>query len=245
MLDNAFGPWTQYYRHGVEISWKQNLKIPEEIYQRYTARSYGISPVLVLINKLLNSRFQKILWTVLPKRKKIISVDDINKELIRVNMLEIWSNITRKTQVAIKHTLTIHDYGFLVRGNATLYIDNALLRQKLATLPNTGLYAGPVEQGKKFVSGWCIIMSRDVAEIISAANLDSRYFDDEAIGIFLQSIGIEPVALPFMNVLAHERSELVEIARSTHFIFRFKGESRNRMNSLRDMEFLHIARGMK
>lgn len=243
MLDNAFGPWKKYYSQGVEITWKRELRPQSELFYRYSAKTYGISPVLRLVNRALNSRFQKKIWNSLPKKKRNAKVSLSQRDdTITANMLEIWSNISLKTQVAIDLTLINQNYQYLIRGNSTLYIDTNQFRSYLESLPRQRLYAGPIDAGKKFVSGWCIIMSRDVADLISRAELEREYFDDEAIGLYLSTLGIQPLSLEFRNVSDFSQEGIAKLVNDSSIIYRFKGGNGQRDRALLAMVEFHKLR---
>jgi len=76
----------------------------------------------------------------------------------------------------------------------------AKLEQALSYLPHSKIYAGPeyLHQGVKFIGGYSIILSKDVAYqlVKNSSNMNSKIIDDVSIGIAVKELGIEITNLP-------------------------------------------------
>ena len=120
------------------------------------------------------------------------------------------------------------EFDFIIRGNSSLYIDPKLLQEFLESNLDKVDYAGPIMGEKKFVAGWCIILSRRAAHIVvhDFRKSDSYYFDDEAIGLILARNCIEPHLLNFMFFdRLPNFSEIKEAKSKGNWIWRFKGDA--------------------
>jgi hypothetical protein len=73
---------------------------------------------------------------------------------------------------------------------------------------NRVCYAGPIENGKDFVSGWGIILSKDAVGILIRHydEFNVGLFDDELIGKIMTANGINPVSIPFKELVSSEEA---------------------------------------
>ena len=200
MLDNSFGQWSQYYTLGCESTWGNKIK-KGDFYFRYMGRPPKIVSVNQILNKVLNSRFKNLGWQYHKMRHQnmIARGEFLNDSIVQINVGELWSNITTKTISAIDFALKNFEFDYIIRGNSSLYLDTIFLEHFLETNPTRVDYAGPVAGSKKFVSGWCIILSRKAAQIIVGdfQKKDALFFDDEAIGIILARNDVKMQAIGF------------------------------------------------
>lgn len=229
MLDNSFGPWTQYYTEGVEKTWATNIK-KQDFYFRYVGKTPKFEFINRSLNKFLNSRYKSIGWKInlVKHQPLVVHAQFIDTSRVQVDVRELWPNITVKTISAINFAIKNFDFDFIIRGNSSLYVDTNNLQQFLEARANTLDYAGPVVGSKKFVSGWCIILSRRAAQILveNFEKEDTLLFDDEAIGVILRRNGVEISATQF-EVFDQIPSK-VEIQQSRergNWIWRFKNDS--------------------
>jgi hypothetical protein len=240
MLDNSFGPWAQYYTEGVEKTWATNIK-KQDFYFRYVGKIPKIESINRLLNKFLNSRYKSIGWkfNLVKHPPLVVQAQFIDTSKVQVDVRELWSNITVKTISAIDFAIKNFEFDFIIRGNSSLYLDTKNLEQFLVASANTLDYAGPVIGSKKFVSGWCIILSRRAAQILveNFQKEDSLLFDDEAIGAILRRNGVEITATQF-EVFDHIPTK-IEIQKSRergNWIWRFKDDSRGKRISISAMK---------
>jgi hypothetical protein len=88
----------------------------------------------------------------------------------------------------------------IVRGNTSTYLNLPLLEREIARLPQQKCYAGNVDWGL-FISGRCIIFSRDVAKQFARWYrlrwwLKSTIADDLVIGKAMRRSGIGMINMP-------------------------------------------------
>jgi len=229
MLDNSFGQWSQYYTLGCESTWRTKVK-KDDFYFRYMGRQPKIVYVNQVLNKVLNSRFKKLGWQYHKMRQQNTTAEGkfLNDSLVQINLEELWSNITTKTISAIEFALKNFEFDYIIRGNSSLYLDTILLEHFLETNLTKVDYAGPVAGSKKFVSGWCIILSRKAAQIIVGdfQKKDALFFDDEAIGIILARNDVKMHAIGFEAFDRIPTSfEVSKALDRGNWIWRFKDDS--------------------
>jgi Galactosyltransferase len=205
-LDNSFGPWHEMYQGGTLKTWchPSNSQI---ICRRFMGRDSRL-PILNRIgNRLLVSRSFSNHWNLFQSRKdlKEVNVSEVDG-VIRVDLPELWSNITLKTLAAMKFALENYEFDFLLRANSTCYLDIHSLEGYLSKKPQNTLYAGPIAKGKDFVSGWGILLSRESVEVLvtSFSQADKQYFDDDAIGRVLKRSDITPQEIPFIEISSNQ-----------------------------------------
>jgi hypothetical protein len=205
-LDNSFGPWHEMYQEGILKTWcsPSNSQI---ICLRFMGRDSRL-PILNRIgNRLLVSRSLSKHWNLFQSKKdlKAVNVSEVDG-VIRVDLPELWSNITLKTLAAMKFALENYEFDFLLRANSTCYLDLHSLEDYLSKKPQNTFYAGPIANGKEFVSGWGILLSRESVEVLvtSYSRADQLYFDDEAIGRVLERGDIAPQKLPFIEISSNQ-----------------------------------------
>jgi hypothetical protein len=229
MLDNSFGPWSQYYTQGIEKTWAAKVE-KGNFYFRYVGKQPKFIFLHLLLNKFLNSRFKNIGWKYnLVRRQSMIAEGRfLNESQIQIDVEELWSNITTKTISAIDFALKNFDFEYVIRGNSSLYLDTRRLEQFLENNQDKVEYAGPVAGNKNFVSGWCIILSRRAARILvdNFQTKDRLLFDDEAIGIILRRSGVEMHEIEFQVFdRVPTAFEVREALDNGKWIWRFKDDS--------------------
>jgi hypothetical protein len=128
----------------------------------------------------------------------------IDKSKLEVDLSENWSQITNKTVGAMNFCLENFEFDFLVRANSSCLLDTRLLKDSISRNETPYAYAGPMQRGKKFVSGWCIILSRESVEklVQNFEKSDSILFDDEAIGKILARTNVFPTPFPYYEIKA-------------------------------------------
>jgi hypothetical protein len=209
LLGNSFGPWSQLLQDGPLKTWctKSGGKLDWYVYS-------GRPPKFEVINRFLNraivSRFLINHWG---KFQKKVDLDQIRFEVsnrkIEIDLFEIWSNITLKTMVALRYTHSHTDFDYILRTNATCYMNLPGLVNFIQELDSKFVYGGPVASGKAFVSGWGILLSQKGSEAIFEKD-NFKYlkmYDDEAIGKILLSHGIKPTPIPFLEIQSRQELE--------------------------------------
>lgn len=125
---------------------------------------------------------------------------------------EKFENILQKRIESLKWTIENRTSKYYLLTNSSSYIRIEKLMQDLKTFPSSGVYFGPagVEpgipsefvDGTFYIGGGFIILSQDVAELLSGLNPKSFHgiADDLAIGRFLVQHNIFPKPLRFSNL---------------------------------------------
>lgn len=224
-LDNSFGPWHEMYQEGAIKTWCDPSN-PQIICRRFMGPDPRWPILNRIANRLLTSRSLSSHWHLLQSKKELKKVQVFEKNgVIRVDLPELWSNITLKTLAAMKFALDCYEFDFLLRANSTCYLDLASLKHYLSKNSESALYAGPIAKGKEFVSGWGILLSRESVKVLvnTYTRADQRYFDDEAVGKVLKRMKIEPQELPFIEIFSNQDLDQMsnEELRKTPF-FRMK-----------------------
>lgn len=224
-LDNSYGPWHEMYQEGALKTWCDPSN-PQIICRRFMGQDPRWPILNRIANRLLISRSLNKHWHLLQSKKELekVQVLEVNG-VIRVDLPELWSNITLKTLAAMRFALDNFEFDFLLRANSTCYLDLSSLKHYLNKNAESTLYAGPIAKGKEFVSGWGILLSRESVEVLvnSCTRADHRYFDDEAVGKVLKRMNITPQELPFIEIFSNRDLDQLssEELRKTPF-FRMK-----------------------
>jgi hypothetical protein len=169
-----------------------------------------------VLNRLLTSRFLSDHWEKFQSSQNLneISVRE-SKDVIKVDLSELWTNITLKSLVALRFSLKNYEFDYLLRVNSTCYVNIRLLRTFLKDNDQAVDYCGPVAKGKDFVSGWGIVLSRRATELLvsSFSKGDLAFFDDEAIGRILRRVNVLPQEFPFIEI--NSQNDLNHITKET------------------------------
>lgn len=132
--------------------------------------------------------------------------------------------ILNKTLRAIEVLLTDHDY--VVRTNISSLYDFPLLARQ--TLPKDGLYAGHViPEGRGFVTGSGMILSRDVAKkllVPAPPSVVLRPQDDVAIYQILEAHGVRPQHKPMFIYDYTRGTDQITIGHHVHYRLRDEGD---------------------
>lgn len=224
-LDNSFGPWHEMYQRGALKTWcgPSNSQI---VCRRFMGQDSRWPILNRIANRFLASRSLYKHWNIFQSKKELkrVRVLEVNG-VIRVDLPELWSNITLKSLAAMKFALENYEFDFLLRVNSTCYLNLASLKHYMSKNPESTLYAGPIANGKEFVSGWGILLSRESIEVLvnTYTRADQRYFDDEAVGKVLKRVNISPQKLPFIEIFSSQDLDQISNAeiRKTPF-FRMK-----------------------
>jgi len=201
-LDNSTGPWHQMYQNGVLKTWctPSNQELIANLYLGKKPKNKAIN---ACVNKILVSRHLQKYWRFfqVKSRSTNIGCSEVDS-IIELDIPETWPNITLKTLAAIRYVHTHHAYDFLIRANASCYVNLNALKNHLESLNGKFVYAGPKAINKDFISGWGIVFNGKTVETL-LNNESTKYlelFDDEAIGRMLKVSGIEPMSIPYLEI---------------------------------------------
>ena len=213
-LGNSFGPWSKLYQKGALETWcdTSNGITSWAIYQ---GKKPKIRCINLVLNRLLTSRFLRNHWRTFQKNKEIRAIEyEISTNRIEVNLLEVWSNIAIKTMVAFRIVLKSFEFDYLIRANASCYVNKQALENFIKNFDGDLEYGGPTLEGKQFVSGWAIVISPKAVRTIlkEAKYVYSDLYDDEAIGRSLNDAGIVPVSIPHFEIQSLQSLDLAPIS---------------------------------
>ena len=212
-LGSSFGPWSKLYQKGALETWcdKHNAITSWSIYQ---GKNPKLKCINLTLNRLLTSRFLRKHWGAFQKNKDFSTIEyEISTNRIQVKILEIWSNIAVKTMVALNVVLTNFEFDYLIRANASCYVNRRALEEFIQNFDGDFTYGGPTLEGKEFVSGWAIVISpKAIQTILKEGKCTySDLYDDEAIGLSLKDAGIAPVSIPYFEIQSLQNLELVPL----------------------------------
>jgi hypothetical protein len=202
LLDNSFGPWNQLYQNGALKTWCNTTQSEFHIHA-YRCRVPKFENSSKFANRLLISRYGRHLWrpinSILARKRPKTQEQD---HVIQVDLPELWSSIAIKTISALEYVDSNYDYDYILRANASCYINFPALLKTIAKSTEVINYGGPVISSKKFVSGWGILLSKEAVQILIEAQWNMWYadFDDEVIGKILSKSGINPIAIPYYEI---------------------------------------------
>lgn len=202
LLDNSTGPWHQMYQKGAMKTWGSgvNRDLVTNLYMGQKPKVKGLNATY---NRILISRHTQKFWRYLQTRtnSRLIQCRETTG-IIQVGVPETWPNITLKTMAAIRYVDTHFNFDFLIRGNASCYVNVSTLMPYLESQEGPYLYAGPKAPNKAFISGWGIVLNKKAVEMLLGSENPTylNLFDDEAIGQMLKSVGIEPISIPYLEI---------------------------------------------
>ncbi len=202
LLDNSTGPWHKMYQNGAMKTWctTSNHELNTNLYLGKKVKSKALNSGF---NKILVSRYVQKYWRFFQVKAPSSQVGSTELEsIIEIDIAETWPNITLKTLTAIRYVHTHYVYDFLVRANASCYVNLNALKNHLDSLNDKFVYAGPKATNKDFISGWGIVFNPKTIETL-LSNEGTEFlelFDDEAIGRMLKVSGIEPMPIPYLEI---------------------------------------------
>lgn len=117
-----------------------------------------------------------------------------------VDLPDTWFNGGWKTIALMEAMLSENGWDFLYATTNGCYVNPWALERTLEDLPRQGTYAGTLYRDKResWLSGYSIILSRDVAEMILAnsSKWDHSVHNDLALGRLMRRVGVQPIELP-------------------------------------------------
>ncbi len=104
------------------------------------------------------------------------------------------------------------DCEYIIRTNASTFINLELLENYLCMLPKRRCYAGAVQFGR-FVSGTCIVLSMDLARYLSKVNIEKykNSYDDVAISRLMDRRLVRMRDIPmkfFIDNVIHDENDI-------------------------------------
>lgn len=106
--------------------------------------------------------------------------------------------IANKNLAAFEWALKNMDFDYLIRVNASMYVDKQAVHEYIQGLPDSDLYMGIgapfTHEGKEIMYAWgpCITLSRDVVREV-VENKDKHpvgMMDDTGLGVLMRELGI-------------------------------------------------------
>ena len=197
----------------------------------------------ILFNRILISRIAYRYWrTFTHLGGKTIPKSSFSQGTLHIDISELWPNISLKTFSAIKFANDFSEFDYLIRANATCYVNFDLLQEFLKNETQQIWYGGPIEKGKDFVSGWGIILSKGAVEILirNSKMFEIGLFDDELIGKIMSENGVKPFSIPFRELFSiDDVARLSNEEASKYPLYRMKSFQRGKRNDSEVMEALH------
>lgn len=94
----------------------------------------------------------------------------------------------------------LDDYDFIIRSNSSTFINVDRIREELESKKDN-IYMGAYGDGWKFVSGTCVIFSRDVLKKLVDGYQSVNFYreDDVVIGNILEQANVPQTLLPQFN----------------------------------------------
>ena len=240
-LDNSFGIWNKLYHEGPLKTWCKNSDHFSQNFM-YSGKEPKFPWINSFLNKFLKSKFGVRTWKYFNAKSFVMNVDESmtnHSSKLIVDCSELWFNITRKTFSALSYVDRNYDYDYLIRCNATCFINEKVLISFLEKIPNQTLYAGPTT--KEFVAGWGIVMSRDAVKILLQEGKVSDYllWDDEAIGAIFKRAGIKLQEMPHLQISSIEELNQLELESIKNIpFFRLKYEDSSGRSDYKLMKLL-------
>jgi hypothetical protein len=186
-----YSPWNNLFQRCGKVTWasekSENLEF--DVFE-YRGKKI-IFPIAQLVNYILNSRIKSLFWKRIIRRLPDVEWDP-KSDILRCDSPETWDRLLTKTLSAVKFALNHKRYDYIVRINSTTYVNLDKLVEVLKCNPD---YAGCMS-GKKFATGWAIILSREsAATLVNPNHFPLRVGlrnDDDAIGYLL---GLNQISL--------------------------------------------------
>lgn len=215
VMSADYSPWNNLFQKCGKVTWasKKNEDLEFDVFE-YRGKKI-MHPIAQFINYILNSRIKPLFWKRTIRRLPKVKWEP-ESNVLRCDSPETWDRLLIKTFAAIKFALNYGNYDYIIRVNTTTYVNFDKLLEVLRCSPN---YAG-CTSGKKFATGWAIILSRESAEsLVNPAYLPLNVGlrnDDDAIGhlLGLKQISMMPLKCSTIRDIPRTRSEINSIQES-------------------------------
>lgn len=218
-----YPPWSQLFENCAEKTWaKTEILDGNTEILKYSGKA--LPKILVRVILFIQSRSRlRSIWF---HRNFMIPRARIQGDTIIVDLYDTWKSMFKKFIGALAWILENKEFDYLVRINSTAYINIEELRKFL----DTGVdYAGP-SNGKKFASGWAIVLSRNAAKQIVEYENTSNFMvienDDKMIGDLMKKTDTK---IRFFSAIDYHENLLWNKKRLESFVMiRIKHDSTNR-----------------
>lgn len=110
------------------------------------------------------------------------------KRELNMAVTERLQNVSKKTEFAFKESLKMRHYDYIMRPNASTYVDKKVLLDYIQDKPETyfGGLVAPTENGGKYMWGVQYIISRDLVELSVKKGFNYSLMDDRALSLVLE-----------------------------------------------------------
>lgn len=222
-------PWQRILRKGPLETWFKDLQINENFLAVYSDGSLGNS-------HQDGSNHQRVIFENPKKLAWEISTPRFLEEnQVSFSAHSGYGGLIPTTISAISYLQSKYNPDYIIRTNVSSYWNLSALRNLLATLPITGVYAGVTGdafgrltgllKNARYVSGAGMILSRDVCQemISNREKFDVTWIDDLSIGRTLAKLKIRSSELNRID-LRHvwEINQLTSSTLSSNVHFRCK-----------------------
>lgn len=224
VMEAPYKPWDQLFELCAGRTWVNDCSSNQSI----KIIKYFGKPLPNLTRKailyLQSRRHLRLIWR---RRKMEIRRAQIYEDTILVNVYDTWNTMFTKFISALNWILVNEEVDYVIRINSTAYVNI----NKLYEFLSLGVdYAGP-SNGKKFASGWGIILSKYAArellsyvhngESLPAAN------DDRLIGEIMKR---KQIQLTLFRAADYEKGFFNEKLGLEDFVMlRVKNNTNNRI----------------
>lgn len=156
---------------------------------------------------------------------------------------ETFDNIGRKTIATFEFALNNYEFDYIIRPNASTYVDLDILYKYLVDKPRTNFVGGVLGDApgiSRFISGSCYVLSRDVVSMIidNKEKWDHRYLDDVAMGKLIYSF--PSVSIQAIGRIGHINPYNEKNIYIDKNIYNYRCKCPNREDDLKTFNRLHF-----
>lgn len=224
VMKAPYKPWDDLFEHCAGRTWASNCSSDQSM----QILKYCGKPLPSLTRELIlyvqSRKYSRLFWS---RRRISIPKAEIDKDTIEIKVYDTWKSMFTKFIGALNWVLENENFDYIVRINSTAYVNVDNLRKFLSGGVD---YAGP-SNGKKFASGWGIILSKYAAkELISYVKVGGKLSaanDDRLIGDIMKKKQIDLTlfrAADYEKEFVNKQLRLDEIV-----MLRVKNKSSNRI----------------
>lgn len=243
-IDGPLATWVKVNQPAVEVviySSKRPGKFLvklNEIVERWrwsggTARAYIISFLSIALLFPLRRHIPRAKRSQLFKSSLVELIIPIPEALF----MQRWKKLA-----ILRYFLEETSHQFILLVTPSCYIDKDELIRTISTLPkHRNLYAGPIKENHdcKFISGACLILNRDMAQVLlkNCASIPTHTMDDVGIGILAAQLKIDLTPLDAISIDDPESLDLLR--GKAKFYVRLKSGSAGARSDAELMRELH------
>jgi hypothetical protein len=164
------------------------------------------------------------------------------KDRLMTSVPETYIHTNAKTIAGLRYVLENCEFDYLLRTNSSTYINKSLLSDYVNNLSQSTYYGGFLGKSGEdyFVSGTCILLSRDAIELIcNDPAWEYDCIDDVAISRSMKRFGIKPQSFSRLDIETSEQLKAIDTqALQSAFVIRCKGLS-DRDHDIAAMHRIH------